>query len=148
MTPLARMLAKISGNVPWELVALAARDRRIDYQRGHTDLASRVSAVWAVIALARWSSCQLRFYFHRIVQIRNPATLAIAVGKVFHAVLQEWNRFQVEAHASRTNDNDKHILFSAAVPAAPLRFWCGLCARDRAGLWPLWPLPHPAPSLL
>lgn len=42
--------------------------------------------------LARWSSCRLQFYFHYIAQIRKPATPALTVGKVVHAVLQEWNR--------------------------------------------------------
>jgi hypothetical protein len=46
------------------------------------------------------------------------------------------------------NDCLASRLKCAAVPAAPLRVWVGLCACDRAGLRPLWPLPPPAPSPL
>ena len=41
--------------------------------------------------LKRWSTCRLQFYFHYVVQIKKPATPALAVGKVVHAVLQQWN---------------------------------------------------------
>jgi hypothetical protein len=41
--------------------------------------------------LKRWSTCRLQFFFHYVQQIKKPATPALAVGKVIHAVLQEWN---------------------------------------------------------
>jgi len=41
--------------------------------------------------LKRWSTCRLQWFFHYIAQIKKPATPALAVGKVVHAVLQEWN---------------------------------------------------------
>jgi len=44
--------------------------------------------------LKRWSTCRLQFYFHYVAQIKKPATPALAVGKVVHAVLQEWNRYR------------------------------------------------------
>jgi hypothetical protein len=42
--------------------------------------------------LKRWSTCRLQFFFHYVQQIKKPATPALAVGKVIHAVLQECNR--------------------------------------------------------
>lgn len=44
--------------------------------------------------LKRWSTCRLQYYFHYVAQIKKPATPALAVGKVVHAVLQEWNKYR------------------------------------------------------
>jgi putative RecB family exonuclease len=42
--------------------------------------------------LSLWFSCRLKFYFRYVAQIQKPPTPALTVGKVVHAVLQEWNR--------------------------------------------------------
>ena len=42
--------------------------------------------------LKRWSTCRLQFFFHYVQQIKKPATPALALGRVVHSVLQEWNR--------------------------------------------------------
>jgi len=41
--------------------------------------------------LKRWSTCKLQFFFHYVQQIKKPSTPALVVGKVVHAVLQEFN---------------------------------------------------------
>ena len=42
--------------------------------------------------LKRWLTCRLQFFFHYLAQIKKPSKPALAVGKVVHAVLQEFNR--------------------------------------------------------
>lgn len=42
-------------------------------------------------AVKSYLSCPLRFYFERVVQIRNPTSVALHVGKVIHATLQSFN---------------------------------------------------------
>lgn len=41
--------------------------------------------------LGVWSQCRLKFYFRYISGIEKPPTPALHVGKVVHAVLQQWS---------------------------------------------------------
>ena len=73
--------------------------------------------------LARWSSCRLQFYFHYIAQIRKPATPALTVGKVVHAVLQEWNRARWKGdYLFRDNLNEVFAEQVVALPPGSIPF--------------------------
>ncbi len=57
----------------------------------HKSIAELLIEEVSASRLKRWSTCRLQFYFHYVAQIKKPATPALAVGKVVHAVLQQWN---------------------------------------------------------
>jgi len=69
------------------MIALAPAKNGADFKSVADLLVEEVSAS----RLKRWSTCRLQWYFHYVQQIRKPATPALALGKVVHAVLQEWN---------------------------------------------------------
>ena len=55
--------------------------------RSKADLLSTISAS----RLGTWLSCRLKFYFRYVLGLRKPNTPARHLGKVVHAVLQQWN---------------------------------------------------------
>ena len=70
------------------MIAVAPANNGADFKSIAELLVEEVSAS----RLKRWSTCRLQFFFHYVQQIKKPATPALAVGKVVHAVLQEWNQ--------------------------------------------------------
>src|SRR5476651_1499500 len=70
------------------MIAVAPQNNGTQFKSVAELLLEEVSAS----RLKRWSTCRLQFFFHYVKQIKKPATPALAVGKVVHAVLQEWNR--------------------------------------------------------
>lgn len=69
------------------MIAVAPANNGTDFKSTAELLVEEVSAS----RLKRWSTCRLQFYFHYVQKLKRPATPALAVGKVVHAVLQEWN---------------------------------------------------------
>lgn len=70
------------------MIAVASQDNGTEFKSTAELLLEEVSAS----RLKRWSTCRLQFFFHYVQQIRKPATPALAVGRVVHSVLQEFNR--------------------------------------------------------
>ncbi len=70
------------------MIAVAPSNNGSDFKSTAELLVEEVSAS----RLKRWSTCRLQFYFHYVAQIKKPATPALALGRVVHSVLQEWNR--------------------------------------------------------
>jgi len=70
------------------MIAVASQNNGTQFKSVAELLVEEVSAS----RLKRWSTCRLQFFFHYVQQIKKPATAALVVGKVVHAVLQEWNR--------------------------------------------------------
>lgn len=62
-----------------ETVARSGRTKR--------ELLATVSAS----RLSTWLQCRLKFYFRYLVALPKPNTAARHIGKVVHAVLQQWN---------------------------------------------------------
>ena len=55
--------------------------------RSIEELTSTVSAS----RLNTWLQCRLKFHFRYVAGIQKPVTPALHIGKVIHAVLQQWN---------------------------------------------------------
>ena len=70
------------------MIAIAPQGNEGDFKSAAELLVEEVSPS----RLKRWSTCRLQFFFHYVAQISKPVTPALAVGKVVHAVLQEFNR--------------------------------------------------------
>jgi len=70
------------------VIAVAPANNGADFKSVTELLVEEVSAS----RLKRWSTCRLQFFFHYVAQIKKPATPALVVGKVVHAVLQQWNQ--------------------------------------------------------
>jgi putative RecB family exonuclease len=70
------------------MIAMAPANNGKDAKSTAELLVEEVSAS----RLKRWSTCRLQFFYHYVQQIKKPSTPALVVGKVVHAVLQEFNR--------------------------------------------------------
>jgi putative RecB family exonuclease len=59
-----------------------------------TDTKTRLEALTEEVSASRlnlWSTCRLKFYFRYVLQVSKPPTPALHLGKVVHAILQQWN---------------------------------------------------------
>ncbi len=70
--------AKPSASAPAK--TLEPKDRIVELKK--TVSASRLQC---------WLQCRLKFYFRYVLKIIKPPTASLHVGRVVHAVLQEWN---------------------------------------------------------
>ena len=58
------------------------------------DIKTRLEVLTEEVSASRlglFTSCRLKFYFKYVLQLVKPATPALHVGKMVHAVLQAWN---------------------------------------------------------
>jgi hypothetical protein len=70
------------------VIAVAPQGNGTEFKSITEALVEEVSAS----RLKRWLTCKLQFFYHYVMQIKKPVTPPLAVGRVVHAVLQEWNR--------------------------------------------------------